>query len=202
VGAAVAGQQAGPRADVRARQLEVPTALAGPLTAAAEVDVTAVAMPLDPGLGEIGHVVVFELAGRLEVGGTAMGAQRGVDVVLGELRARRRLGPESPGVLAVFLAAVIGTSGLRGPGAAARSLAPLTDLLELVLQLRQAAAQLRVLRFQFSDPLSKLLLAHGGWSLPSGFEPGKLNYLTVTAARPMPFAAPVTNATLPASFPV
>ena len=64
---AVAGEQAGARADVRAGQFQVAAALAGPLTAPTAVDVPSVAMPLEFGLGEIGHEVVLELAGGFEV---------------------------------------------------------------------------------------------------------------------------------------
>ena len=95
VGAAVAGQQAGPRADVRARQFQVAAALAGPLTATAAVDVAAVAMPLDLGLGEVGHEVVFELAGRFEVVGTAMGTLLGWTSCSMKSVPGWRLGPES-----------------------------------------------------------------------------------------------------------
>src|SRR5262245_66431380 len=85
VGAAVAGQQAGARADVRAGQFQVCAALAGLLTAPAAVDVPAVAMPLDLGLGKIGHEVVLELARRSEVAGPAMGTLLGMDVVVKHL---------------------------------------------------------------------------------------------------------------------
>src|SRR5262249_43542271 len=84
VGATVARQQAGARADVGARQFQVAAALACLLTAPAAVDVPAVAMPLDSRFRKIGQDVVDELAGGLEITGTAMGTLLWVDVVLDE----------------------------------------------------------------------------------------------------------------------
>src|SRR5262249_10774860 len=100
--AAVAGQQAGARPDMGAGQLQVAASLAGLLTAPATIDVTAVAMPLDLGFGKISHDVVFELAGRFEIAGTAMGTLLGVDVVFDEDGAGWGFRSEEPGVLAVF----------------------------------------------------------------------------------------------------
>src|SRR5262249_12717802 len=59
VSAAVAGEQAGARADVRARQFQVAAALAGPLATPTTVDVPSVAMPLEIGFGQIGDEVVL-----------------------------------------------------------------------------------------------------------------------------------------------
>jgi hypothetical protein len=47
VGPAVAGEQAGARADLRARQFQIAATLAGPLTGPAAVDVAPVPMPLE-----------------------------------------------------------------------------------------------------------------------------------------------------------
>src|SRR5262249_58933706 len=77
VGPAVAGEQAGARADVGAGQFQVAAALAGPLTGPAAVDVPPVTMPFEFGFGQIGHEVVLELAGGFEVAGAAMRAPLG-----------------------------------------------------------------------------------------------------------------------------
>ena len=109
VGAAVTGQQASPRADVRAREFQVATALAGLLTATAAVAVAAIAMPLNPGFGKIGHEVVFELAGRFEIPRTAMGTLLGMDVVVDKVSAWGRLRPKGAGVLSMLFATVVRT---------------------------------------------------------------------------------------------
>ena len=122
VGAAVAGQQAGPRADVGAGQFQVAAALAGLLAAPAAVDVAAVAMPLELRFGDIGHEVVVELAGGFEIAAAAMGTLLGMDVVFDEDGAGRRLGSEGARVLAMLLATAVGarTSWGRGGGWAVR----------------------------------------------------------------------------------
>src|SRR5204862_6268577 len=112
VGPAVAGQQAGARADVGAGQFQVATALAGPLTARAAVDVPAVAMPLDLGLGKIGQDVVFVLAGGFEITGPAMGTLLRVEIVFDEDGAGWGLRSKAAGVLAVFLAPAVGAGGV------------------------------------------------------------------------------------------
>jgi hypothetical protein len=91
VGAAVAREQAGPRADERARQFQVAAALAGPVTGPAAVAVPPVAMPLEFRFGEIGHDVVLVLADGFEVAGAAMRALPGTDVVFDEDGVGRRL---------------------------------------------------------------------------------------------------------------
>jgi hypothetical protein len=67
VSAAVAGQQTGSPADMRAGQFQVSSALAGMLTATTAVDMTVIAMPLDLGFGDIGHKVILEFASRIKV---------------------------------------------------------------------------------------------------------------------------------------
>src|SRR5262249_10888560 len=140
VGAAVAGEQAGARADVGARQLQVAAALAGPLTAPAAVDVPPVAMPLEFGFGEIGHEVVLELAGGFEVAGAAMRALLGTDIVFDEDGAGGRLRPEASGVLTMFLAPAVGARAVGFVAAIGEAFAALADVLQLVLDLRQPAA--------------------------------------------------------------
>src|SRR5208337_5008161 len=66
------------------REFQVPAALAGLLTTTTAVDMATVAMPLDLGFGDISHKVIFELAGRFEILGTAMGTLLRTDVVFGE----------------------------------------------------------------------------------------------------------------------
>src|SRR5262249_21817945 len=107
VGPAVAGEQASARADVRTGQFQVTAALASPLTAPAAVDMAAVAMPLEFRFGEIGHEMVLELAGGLEVARTTIGALHGTDVMFDEDGAGCGLRPEAAGVLAVFLAPAV-----------------------------------------------------------------------------------------------
>src|SRR5262249_1250926 len=97
VGPAVAGEQAGARADVRARQFQVAAALAGPLTAPAAGDISAVAMPFDLGLRKIGQDVIFVLAGGFEINGPALGTLLRVDVVFDEDGAGRGWGRKHPG---------------------------------------------------------------------------------------------------------
>src|SRR5262245_49286571 len=127
VGPAVAGQQAGARADVRAGQFQVAATLAGPLTAPTAVDVPAVAMPLDLGLRKIGHDVVFVLAGRFEITGPAMGTLLRVDIVFDEDGAGWGLRPKAAGVLTVFLAPAVGARGVGGIAARDGASAALVD---------------------------------------------------------------------------
>src|SRR5262249_37433326 len=145
------GEQAGARADVRAGQFQVAAALAGPLTAPAAGDVPSVTMPLEFGLGEIGHEVILELAGGFEVAAAAMRALRETDVVFDEDGAGRGLGPKGSEVLAMFLAPAVGAWTLGLVAALGRAPGALLDVLELVLNLRQSAAQVRVLRLQVGD---------------------------------------------------
>jgi hypothetical protein len=147
---------------VRTREFQVAAALASLLTRAATIQMPPVAMPLDLGLRDIGNKMVFELAGRFEIGGTAMRTLLGVNVVFDEFGVWRRLGPEGPGVLAMLLATVVRARAFGGIVTVAGAFAALADLLEFVLQLRQPTTQFGVLRFQLSDPFSKLLFVHGG----------------------------------------
>ena len=154
MGAAIAGQEASPRADMRAWEFQVSPALAGLLTATAAIDVPAVAMPLDFGLRKIGHKVVFKLAGRFQIACTAMGTLLRMDVVVDEVSVGWGLRAKAAGVFTMFLAAMVRTGTLRVIAAGAWSFAALADLLKFVLQLRQPTPQFRVLRFQLGDPFS------------------------------------------------
>ena len=53
----------------------------------------------------------------------------------------------------MFLAAVVGARAVGFVTAMGGAFATLTDVLQLVLDLRQPAAQIRVLRLQVGDPL-------------------------------------------------
>ena len=138
---------------MRAREFQVPAALAGLLTTTTAVDMAAVAMPLDLGFGEISHKVIFELAGRFEIRCTAMGTLLRTDVVFGEFGPWWRLRSKGPRVLAVFLATPV-RAGRSGVVAAFLCvLLALVNLLEFVLQLLPPTPQFSVFRFQLGDPL-------------------------------------------------
>jgi hypothetical protein len=121
---------------VGARQFQVAAALAGLLAAPTAVDVPTVTMPLEFGFGEIGHEVVLELTGGFEIAGAAMRALHRTDVVFDEDGGGRGLRSEKPGMLAVFLAAVIGGGRVGVVTAIGGALAALADVLKLVLDLR------------------------------------------------------------------
>jgi hypothetical protein len=109
-------------------------------------------MPLELGFGQIGHDVILELAGGFEVVSTAMRALLRTDVVFEEDGAGRGLGSEGAGVLTVFLAAAIGARAVGLVAAMGRALAAPVDILQLVLNLGEPAAQVGVLRLQVGDP--------------------------------------------------
>jgi hypothetical protein len=129
VGPAVAGEQAGAQADVRARQFQVAATLAGPLTGPAAVDVPPITMPLESRFGEIGDDMVLELAGWLEVARAAMGALLRPDVMFDEDRTGRGLGSEGSGVLTVSLAAAVGARTMGLTAAMGRAFAAPVDVL-------------------------------------------------------------------------
>jgi hypothetical protein len=108
-------------------------------------------MPLELGFGEIGHEVVLELAGGFKVAGAAMRALLGADVVLDEDGAGRGLGSEGSGVLTMLLAPAVGVRPLRRVPAMGGALTAPADVLQLVLDLGQPAAQVGVLRLQVGD---------------------------------------------------
>jgi hypothetical protein len=167
VGATVASQQACPRANVGAGQFQIATALAGVLTAAATIDVPAVAMPFDLGFGNVGDEMVIELAGRFEVLAAALRTLRGMNVVLDKNRVGRRLGTERAWMFAMFLAPPVGAGILSVLARAARALAALQELLDLLLQFRNPASQFSILRLDVGEPLSKLLsVVHDDHTLP------------------------------------
>ncbi len=148
MGPAIAGQQAGARADVGAGQFQVAAALAGALALPAAVDVAAVAVPLDLRFGDIGDEVVVTGVGGFEVGRATVGALRGMDLVFDERGVRRGFGTHRAGVLAVLPAAAVGGGAGLGGTLGGRALAALLDLLQLVLQLGHASLQVGVLRLE------------------------------------------------------
>jgi hypothetical protein len=122
------------------------------MTAPAAVDVPPIAMPLELGYREVGHEVVFELARRFEVAGTAMGTLLRMDVVVDEGGAGWGLRPGEAGVLTMLLATAVRVGGFGVVAVGAALAAPVDDP-EVVLELCQPAAEIPVLRFQVSDPL-------------------------------------------------
>ena len=144
------------------------------LTAPAAVDVPAVAMPFELRFGDVGDDVVVEAAGRFEVAAAAMGALRGMDVVFDEVGPRGRFGREGAGMLAMLLRRRSARAFVGSAGRPRGALAALADLLELVFQLGQAAAQLGVFRFQFGVALPKLLVfVHDPDNLQKQLQDGK-----------------------------
>jgi hypothetical protein len=114
---------------------------------------TAVAMPLEFRFGEIGHDMVVELAGGLEVAGAAVRALHGTDIMVDEDGAGWWLRPEAAGVLAEFLVPAVDAGAVGLIAAANRPFAARTEVLELVLDLGQSAAQVGILGLQVGDPL-------------------------------------------------
>jgi hypothetical protein len=110
-------------------------------------------MPLDLRFGEIGDEMVLEPVGGFEVAGAAMGALLRADVVFDEGGAGRGLGAEGAGVLTVLLASAVGGWPLGRVTARGGALTAPADVLELMLDLGQPAAQVGVLRLQVGDPL-------------------------------------------------
>jgi hypothetical protein len=82
-----------------------------------------------------------------------MGALLRADVVLDEDGAGRGLGSEGSGVLTVLLAPAVGVRPLSRVPALRGALTAPADVLELVLDLGQPAAEVGVLRLEVGDPL-------------------------------------------------
>ena len=121
VGAAVAGEQAGAGADVRAGQFQVAAALAGPLTAPAAVEYAAGS---DATRSWVRGMSATKWSSNWPVASRSRAPQWahccGTDVVFDEDGAGRRLGAKGAGVLAVLLAAAV-VSGPLGSGDRLRS---------------------------------------------------------------------------------
>jgi hypothetical protein len=104
------------------------------------------------GFGQIGHEVVLELAGGLEVAGVAKRAPLGTDVVFDQDGAGWGLGPKASGVLAMFLTSAVGARAVGLVAAVGGAFAAPADVLEVVLDLGQPAPQFRGPRSPLSDP--------------------------------------------------
>src|SRR5260370_31563519 len=111
------------------------------MTEGAAIKVAPVSMALELGFRNIGHDVIFELAGRFQIVRTAMATVLGTNIMLDEHGIGRRLGSKAAGVFAVLLAAAVRAGTVPGTAVAARTLAALMDLLEFVLQQRQPSPQ-------------------------------------------------------------
>jgi hypothetical protein len=131
---------------VGAGQFQVAAALAGFLAVLTAVDMPAVAMPLHLRFREVGDKMVLEGAGNFEVGRAAVRTLLGMDLMFGEHGAGGWLVPNGARVLAMCLAAAVCRRAGFGRAFGAAALAALVDQLELVFHLREAAAQLGVLR--------------------------------------------------------
>ncbi len=182
VGTAVAGEQARPRADVGARQLQVAAALAGTLTVPAAADPAAVAVPLQLRFGEVGDEVVLVPVGDFEVPAAAMATLLWIDGMFDEDRTGGRLGSDTAGMLAVLLAAAVAARRLRAAAVPAGTLAALPDLLKFVLQ---PPPQCGVVRLQFGVALPKpLQFVHDPADLHRQMQNGKRREPFASANRP------------------
>lgn len=152
VGAAVTGEQPCPWPEVSAGQFQIAASLAGLLAVSATMNVPAIAMPLELGLGNVGDDVVFELSGGFEFAAAAMRALLGMHVVFDERGFRRRLGPKHAGVLAMFLSPAVVGRARAGLGLLLGPLATLEKCLKLVFELRNPPPQLGVLRLKLRNP--------------------------------------------------
>jgi hypothetical protein len=149
---AVASEQPRSRPDMRAGQFEVAASLTSSFAVAAAMDVSAIAMPFEFRLGNIGDDVVLELPGRFEVAAAAMRALLGMNVVLDELSLGRRLGPKNARMLAMLFAPFVVGRSLPRLRFGLGSFAALQKRLNLMFELRDPLAQLGVLRFELRNP--------------------------------------------------
>src|SRR4051812_48610409 len=108
------------------------------------MDVSAIAMPLEYGFGNVDDEVILEVVGRFGIVAAAVGTLLGMHVVFDEGGVRRRLGPKGAGMLAMLFEPAIIGSALAWRPAIALSLAALQELLHLMFQLRDPLAQLGV----------------------------------------------------------
>src|SRR5262249_58782896 len=90
--------------------------------------------------------------GGFEVARAAMRALLRTDIVLDEDGAGRGLGPKASGVQTMSLAPAVGARARGFIATMGGAFAALTDVLQLVLDLCQSAAQVGVLRLQVDDP--------------------------------------------------
>jgi hypothetical protein len=152
VSAAITSEQARSRPDVSAGQFEVASPLTGTFAITATMDVSAIAMPFELRLGNVGDDVILEFSGVVEFAAAAMGALLGMNVVFDEDGPRRRIGAKDTGVLAMFLPPPIVGGALFWLALIFGSFASLQKGLNLMFELGDPLAQLGVLRFEFSNP--------------------------------------------------
>ena len=111
-------------------------------------------MPFDFGFRKIGDDMIIKLAGGFEILPAAMATLLGMNIVLDKQGIRGRFGSKKAWVLAMLLTAPVFARTLAAIRAAGRALAALVDLLQLMLQARQAAPQFLVLSLQRGDALA------------------------------------------------
>jgi len=164
---------------VGAGEFEIAATLTRSLTAAALVDVAAIAMPFELRFGNVGDDVLFEFAGGFKIGTAAMRALLGMNIVLDEDGPWRWLGAKDAGMLAMLLAPPILGSSLSGRPLIGGALAALEKCLHLMFELRNPSPQLSVFRFEFGNPLITRVV-HDPHSLPEMPISGKSSCLTFT----------------------
>jgi hypothetical protein len=135
-----------------ARQFEVAATLTGLCTAAATMNVSAIAMPFELRLGNVSDNMFFKLVGGFEVVTAAVRALFGVNVVLNEDSARRRLGAKDPRMLAMFLPPLVVRRTLPGRALIFGAFAALEKGMNLMLKQRNPPPELSVLSFEFGNP--------------------------------------------------
>ncbi len=143
----------------------------------------AVAMPFELGFGQVRDRVLVKVLGWFEVAAAAVGALLGTHVVFDEAGVCRRFRSKATGMLPLFLAAAIVGRPLPRCTALALAFAALQELLHLMFQLRNALAQLGVIRLQLRNPLVAWII-HDRRILTKTAESGKRKCLTVTLSRP------------------
>jgi hypothetical protein len=179
VGAPITSEQTRSRPDVGAGQLQVAATLTGSFAVTATMDVSAIAMPFELRLGNVGDDVVFELSGVVEFAAAAMGALLGMNVVFDEDGPRRRIGTKDAGMDAMFLSPPIIGSSLTRLALTLGSFTSLQKGLDLMFELRNAPPQLGVLRFEFGNPLITRVI-HDPHSMPENAFFRKSSCLTIT----------------------
>jgi hypothetical protein len=137
---------------VGAGQFQIAATLTGSFAVPATMDVSAIAMPFELRLGNVGDDVVLELSGGVEFAAAAMRALLGVNIVFDEDGPCRRIGPKDAGMDAMFLPSPIVGGSLTRLALTFGSFATLEKGLDLMLELRDAPPQLGVLRFELSNP--------------------------------------------------
>lgn len=131
-------------------EFQVAAGLAGVLTSLAAVDMPAVAMDLNLGLGDVFDLVVGKLIGGFECGAPTVGAMRRMNVMMDHVLTEEGQGAADPGMLAVAAAAAVLASGR--PGAFGPAAVAFTLDLQFVFQLSKACVALGKLLLQVGNP--------------------------------------------------